>query len=70
MKCQCVNIKNVFPTWILPDDDLLGSSDCKLDGICLIDQKLLFPPLQQKYSGYYECHFNSISIGFNFHVIG
>ena len=69
MKCQCINSKNVIPTWTLPSDSLLDSSDCK-DRICLMNQTLSFPTLKQKYSGYYKCHVNSISIGFNLLVIG
>ena len=70
MKCQCINNKNVIPTWTLPSDNLLGSSDCKRNRICLMNQTLSFPLLKRLYSGYYKCHVNSISIGFNLLVIG
>ena len=69
MKCLCVNNINVIPTWTLPSDDLL---DChrKHNRICLMNQTLSFPSLKRLYSGYYKCHVNSISIGFNLLVIG
>ena len=70
MKCRCVNSKHVIPTWTLSSDDLLGSSDCKRNRICLMNQTLSFSPLKRLYSGYYKCHVNSISIEFNLRVIG
>ena len=71
MKCQCINSENEIPTWTLPSDNLLLSSpDCKHNRICLGSQTLLFPSLNRSYSGYYKCHVNSISIGFNLFVIG
>ena len=70
MRCQCINNESENLTWSLPSDNLLSSSDCKLDEICLIDQTLSFRSLKQQYSGYYKCHVNSIFIGFNLLVIG
>ena len=67
MRCQCISSKNKIPTWSLPSDELL---DCKHNRICRMKQKISFPPLKKLFSGYYECHVNSISIGFNFFVIG
>ena len=68
MRCQCSSSEIEIPTkWSLPSDDLFN---CKHGEICSMGHALSFPALKRRHSGYYKCHINSISIGFNFLVIG
>ena len=66
MRCQCINSSNEIPMWSLSSDDLVK---CK-KGVCPMNHTLSFPMLKKKHSGYYKCHINSISMGFNLLVIG
>ena len=66
MRCQCINDQNEIPMWSLPSDNLLK---CKKGKVCHMNT-LSFPVLKRKHSGYYKCHINSISMGFNLLVIG
>ena len=66
MRCQCINSENEIPMWSLPSDDLLK---CKTGKVCPMNT-LSFPALKKRHSGYYKCHINSISMGFNLLVIG
>ena len=66
MRCQCTNSENEIPMWSLPSDDLLK---CKEGKVCPMNT-LSFQQLKKKHSGYYKCHINSISMGFNLLVVG
>ena len=66
MRCQCNSSEIDIPMWSLPSDDLLN---CKHGEMCPL-HTLSFPELKRKHNGYYKCHINSISMGFNLLVIG
>ena len=67
-RCQCSSSEIENPIkWSLPSDDLIN---CKHGEMCSMDNTLSFPALKRKHSGYYKCHINPISMGFNLLVIG
>ena len=68
IRCQCSRSEIEIPIkWSLPSDDLLN---CTHGEICSVENTLSFPALKRRHNGYYKCHINSISMGFNFLVIG
>ena len=67
MRCQCSSSEIEIPImWSLPSDDLIN---CKHGEMCPL-HTLSFLALKSKHSGYYKCHINPISMGFNILVIG